>query len=252
MQQNQGGVPTDVEDGRRGPKVEPKVGSHVEPILFVTNPAELAAIMSDTVQLAVFRQEKIPKYVEALKTTSFDDAPSFEGLCPLHELPETLKSRLWCPYGLRSQQNRTFTEEDVDGLIKHVTSCAEVFADIATKSGFLGDDVIALKIAVTRDDGCRFWHQDSVPFRMVATFRGPCTEWVPVHASKATLRRRQFNSKHSQSLSLTDVALFKGRGDVDPEELYDQPGIVHRSPRNISGDYRVVFVVDIPQEGMHY
>ena len=62
----------------------------------------------------------------------------------------------------------------------------------------------------------------------------------------------QFNSKHSQSLSLADVALFKGRGDVDPEELYDQPGIVHRSPRNINGDYRVVFVVDIPQEGMHY
>ena len=54
-------------------------------------------------------------------------------------------------------------------------------------------------------------------------------------------------------MKLNDVALFKGRGDADSQSLYDQPGIVHRSPRvEESGESRVVLIIDIPQEGWHY
>ena len=110
-----------------------------------------------------------------------------------------------------------------------------------------------VKLQVLTTDGCRFWHQDSVPFRLVSTLRGPCTEWVSPQFSKATLKQRRRDSKHAQSMKLNDVALFKGRGDADSQSLYDQPGIVHRSPRvEESGESRVVLIIDIPQEGWHY
>ena len=72
--------------------------------------------------------------------------------------------------------------------------------------------------------------------------------------SNATLRRRQFDSKHTQALTHHDVALFKGRGETfEGDPLLGNPGIVHRSPRvEGTGVYRVVAILDIPQEGMHF
>ena len=150
-------------------------------------------------------------------------------------------------------------EEGIDELVHHVDQLAQMFARIAKESGFLGDDdkdkvpFVYVKLKVVESDGCRFWHQDCVPFRLCATFRGPCTEWVPPAFSKITLARRQFDSKHAQSLSLCDVALFKGRGDADADLLHDLPGIVHRSPRiEGTGMSRLLLVIDIPHEGWHY
>ena len=91
-------------------------------------------------------------------------------------------------------------------------------------------------------------HQDSVAFRLLATYRGPCTEWVHPDASNATLRHKQADSKEAQSLCHHDVALFKGRGETTlGDALLNQPGIVHRSPViQGTGVYRVVLTLDIP------
>ena len=92
-----------------------------------------------------------------------------------------------------------------------------------------------------------------MPFRLVSTLRGPCTEWVPPEYSTSTLKRRQRDSKHARSMDLNDVALFKGRGDEETQTIYGLPGIVHRSPRiEESGESRVVLIIDIPQEGWHF
>ena len=106
-----------------------------------------------------------------------------------------------------------------------------------------------MRLEVLEDNGCQYWHQDSVPFRMVATYRGTCTQWVHPDLADATLSRRQFDSKHAQALTHHDVALFKGRGECfEGDELLGHPGIVHRSPRiEGSGVFRVVLVLDIPQ-----
>jgi len=63
------------------------------------------------------------------------------------------------------------------------------------------------------------------------------------------------DSEHAQLLSHCDVALFKGKGELDDAEemRHDLPGIVHRSPRREgSGISSLVLVIDIPQEGWHY
>ena len=109
---------------------------------------------------------------------------------------------------------------------------------------------IHVKLECRRDDGCAFWHQDCVDFRLVTTYRGPCTEWVHPNYSNATLRRRRFESEHAQSLTHHDVALFKGRGKtLEGDSLLRNPGVVHRSPR-IAGSSicRVVLVLDVPAE----
>ncbi len=148
---------------------------------------------------------------------------------------------------LRSRKKRALTDDDIEELISDVSQLVSLFSKL-TKT-----EKVFVKLEVLGDDGCAFWHQDCVPFRLVTTYRGPCTEWVHPDCSGATLRRKRFDSKHAQSLSHHDVALFKGRGEtLYGDSLLGHPGIVHRSPRvEGSGVYRVVLVLDMPSMA-HY
>ena len=141
------------------------------------------------------------------------------------------------------QEKLALTGEDVDELVRDVDQLVRVFAKL-TKS----KDVF-VKLERLDDNGCAFWHQDSVSFRLIATYRGPCTEWVHPDASKKTLLRKKADSDEAQSLCHHDVALFKGRGKTHHgDALLNQPGIVHRSPHiSGSGVHRVVLVLDIPR-----
>lgn len=245
------GVP--VEEDK--PKRE-KVDEH-ESIAFVNNLSDLKQITSDAVQLAVWRQEHIPSFINTLSNPSLKEAdlPRFQGLIDSSsakgEIASLLKSHIYTPYKLRSQTTTSLTEQDIDELVTHIEQLVRVFADIAKPHQHCEHcHDIHVKLEVTNDDGCKFWHQDSVPYRLIATYRGPCTEYVPPTLSESTLKRRQYNNKHSLFLEQRDVALFKGRGHDDPNQLVGQPGIVHRSPRNKG--HRVVLVLDIPQEGWHF
>ena len=161
------------------------------------------------------------------------------------------------PYPIRSRPS-ALNEDEIDELVEYVDQIVQVFTDIAIESGYIheSDDTIPyvhVKIAVMTTDGCRYWHQDCVPFRLLSTLKGPCTEYVLPQHSRATLENRQNDSKHAQPMNLGDVAIFKGRGDADATQIYNMPGIVHRSPRlDNTGLNRLLLVVDIPQEGWHF
>ena len=209
-----------------------------EQVVFVGQPAGLEQIKDDAVQLAIWRRAKAPDFVKSLSDPSIAAAglPNFYSEVTLDAVARKMKEKLL------SQKKRALTDNSIDELVTDVAQLVHIFAKISKSK------TVIVKLEVLDDDGCAFWHQDCVPFRLVATYRGPCTEWVHPDFSKATLRRRQFDSKHSQILSHHDVALFKGRGET-PEEssLLGHPGIVHRSPRiDGSGVYRVVLVLDIP------
>ena len=212
--------------------------SATDQIAFVEQPVDLRKIEEDAVQLAVWRRATAPEFVTALSDPSIAAAslPKFAG----NVTPDTAAQKVKAQ--LRAQKKRALTDGGIDELVEDVDQLVRVFAKIAkTKSVFV-------KLEVLADDGCVFWHQDSVPFRLVATYRGPCTEWVPPDCSKETLRRRQFDSEHARRLSHHDVALFKGRGESRKgSSLLGHPGIVHRSPRiSGSGIQRVVLILDIP------
>ena len=246
-------------DQQQSPEpVDPgKLGA--EQIVFVEKSSDLEAINDDTIQLAVWRRPKLPAFAPVLLDSSLTDPsslPTFEGLVtPSDAAERLLLPMLGPPYKLRSRfgksqkKKRPLSDDDTLALITEISSLVSIFSDL-TKS-----PVIHVKLSVVTDDGCAFWHQDCVDYRLVTTYRGPCTEYVLPAYSKETLSRRKYHSKWSQSLRQGDVAIFKGRGETDEtDELLDHPGIVHRSPRieEGSGDFRLVLVLDIPREGWHY
>ena len=215
--------------------------SATDQIVFVKQPANLKRINRDTVQLAVWRRATVPEFVTALADPSIAAAglPTFMGTMKPDAVAQKMKKRLL------SQKQRALTDDGIDELVNDVDQLVRIFAKISNSK------TVFVKLEVFDDDGCVFWHQDSVPFRLIATYRGPCTEWVHPDFSQATLRRRRFDSNHAQSLSHHDVALFKGRGE-SPEEstLLGHPGIVHRSPRiSGSGIHRVVLTLNNPAFG---
>ena len=132
---------------------------------------------------------------------------------------------------------------DMDALVGDVDQLVRAFAKLTKAQS------VYVKLERVEDNGCSSWHQDSVPLRLITTYRGPCTEWVHPDVSNATLRRKNADAKDAQSLCHHDVALFKGRGPTEHgDALLNHPGIVHRSPRiEGSGVHRVVLVLDIPQ-----
>eukprot|EP00956_Cyclotella_meneghiniana_P031733 scaffold84317_cov132-Cyclotella_meneghiniana.AAC.3 len=211
-------------------------------IVFVDRLSQLAEITNDDAQLVVWPSEE-PKFLRALANPSIaaKNLPTFEGMVPaLPDLvAEIIKKKIYLPYAIRSRPNVLNAEEATE-LSEHIDKLVQQFADVAIQSGFMNGKIdgdvdeipfVHVKLQVLTTDGCRYWHQDSVPFRLVSTLRGPCTEWVPPEFSTATLKRRKHDSKHARSMKLGDVALFKGRGDVDAKSIYGHPGIVHRSPR---------------------
>lgn len=160
-----------------------------------------------------------------------------------------MRNHFGCRYRLRSKKQQTLTDAGIDELIRGVKDLVDVFSKITDS------EIVYVKLEVVSDDGCVFWHQDCVDYRLVTTYRGPCTEWVPPAFSKKTLKRRRSDSAQAKSLSHCDVALFKGRGETPEDAAHlGHPGIVHRSPRipEGSGIYRLVLTLDIPQEGWHF
>ena len=222
-----------------------------EEIVFVDEISELDVIQEDAVQLAVWRATKMPHFAIKLQDLSVipSSLPTFEGTVTCDNIKQKLASR-FCPrWKLRSKSRRSLTDDEAKDFVDEITRLVRIFGQISQS-----DDVY-VKLHLVDDNGCAYWHQDCVDFRLVKTYRGPCTEWVSPEHSEATLRRYKYNSKHARSLSHRDVAIFKGRGETaEGDDHLNQPGIVHRSPRisEGSGMVRLVLVLDIPQEGWHY
>jgi hypothetical protein len=175
--------------------------------------------------------------------------PAFEGvLTP--EICHQILTNYLCkgPYKLRSKQKNPLTDNQLHELVDEVETLVQAFCIVSDS------ELVNVKLEVVDDNGCRYWHQDSVPMRLVATYRGPCTEYVSPRFSEQTLLGRESDSPHTQSLTHCDVALFRGRGETDEDSpLLSNEGIVHRSPRiEGSGIHRLVLVLDIPREGWHY
>eukprot|EP00450_Noctiluca_scintillans_P001738 CAMPEP_0194487092 /NCGR_PEP_ID=MMETSP0253-20130528/7504_1 /TAXON_ID=2966 /ORGANISM="Noctiluca scintillans" /LENGTH=288 /DNA_ID=CAMNT_0039327267 /DNA_START=126 /DNA_END=992 /DNA_ORIENTATION=+ len=217
---------------------EGQTPSRTPGIVFSSEATSLNRIRDENVQLVVWRREKVPTFVSVLSDASLPASalPSFMGETTPGKVVRTMTK------ALRSQQGRALSDSHIGELVEDIDKLTGIFANLS------GSEKIYVKLETLEDNGCSFWHQDCVPFRLVTTYRGPCTQWVRPEHSKATLRRRKFDSVHAENLLLNDVALFKGRDETEfGESLFDYPGIVHRSPRiEGTGVYRVVLVLDIP------
>ena len=109
-----------------------------------------------------------------------------------------------------------------------------------------------LRMAILDHAMCPKFHVDRVPCRLVTTYLGTATEWLPHHAAdrsklgrgdggKADADSGLYNdSGDIQRLDCGDVALLKG-------ELWqgnENAGLIHRSPMLADGERRFLVNID--------
>jgi hypothetical protein len=129
---------------------------------------------------------------------------------------------------------------------------AELRRLIGLFAGIAETTVVRVKLEVEREDRCRYFHTDRVGLRLLCTYRGPGTEWVPDDFVERAALGRGDNAAivpdphRVERLAPFWVGLFKG--DLHP----DCPGggCIHRSPpighrRNTA---RILLTIDNPLE----
>lgn len=129
-----------------------------------------------------------------------------------------------------------------DALVDDIASIAEAIA-------FLFDtDTVGIRLRLLTAAMCPRFHCDNLPVRLVTTYVGPGSEWLPESAiNRAGLGapapdRPEINSDPAaiQRLQPGDIALLKGSGWVGCEEH----GLVHRSPALGAGQKRLLLTID--------
>ena len=99
---------------------------------------------------------------------------------------------------------------------------------------------------------CPRFHVDKVPCRLVSTYQGEATQWLPhdlVNRDKLGPKSKGLpdeqtrlyqHSSDIKQLSYGDVALLKG----ESWEGNDDAGLVHRSPVPLDGENRLLLTLD--------
>ncbi|MGF1605918.1 MAG: DUF1826 domain-containing protein [Rhodothalassiaceae bacterium] len=122
-----------------------------------------------------------------------------------------------------------------DGLVRDVEGLAHAFCEIARS------DCVDVRLERVGHDACWKFHRDCVEARLLTTYRGPATEWVPpTHSEQALREQKRFNGP-IEHLRRHDVAIFKGSCAGEGS------GIVHRSPPILgTGQTRLLLVLNTP------
>lgn len=158
--------------------------------------------------------------------------------------------RLW-QYSWLGSPDETFTADLRRQLPapEAATPLLEDMATIAEAIAFLFDtETVGVRLRLLNSAMCPRFHCDNLSVRMVTTYHGPGSEWLPEHAvNRAGLgapnpNRPEIVTDNSaiQRLMVGDIALIKGSGWEGCEER----GLVHRSPAMTEGETRLLMTID--------
>lgn len=170
----------------------------------------LARIADPEVEMVIWRRTLSPEiqaWVDSLPSYRLPDLRVLVSPCDLRRVLLPLLEG----HGLSASPMR-------DWLIKDIDSLAKAFA------GITGTDLVDIRLERIDHDACWKFHRDSVPVRLIATYRGPGTQWVlPSDADRALAKQRAYVGR-LERVPEHAVAVFKGC------RAADGAGIVHRSP----------------------
>ncbi|BBI54157.1 hypothetical protein HORIV_65780 [Vreelandella olivaria] len=191
----------------------------------------LPRIFEDAINIAIF-QRPLPA----------DIAFSAQAQCQTE--------RAW-QYSWLGHPDETFAAD----LLRHLPApdaaapLVEDMATIAEAVAFLFDtQTVGIRLRLLNSAMCPRFHCDNLPVRMVTTYFGPGSEWLPEYA----INREGLGAPHPdrpdiatdtsaiQRLAPGDIALIKGSGWVGCEER----GLVHRSPALENGSKRLLMSID--------
>lgn len=141
---------------------------------------------------------------------------------------------------------RLHLEQPLVALNNRIRECLVLFDEL------FDPPAMGLRLEILDHAMCPRFHVDHLAARMITTFCGPATEWLPNTAvDRNKIGPISVNQADDcsgvirdmsaiQHLQAGDVALMKGNG----WEGNEGKGLVHRSPESSMKDRRVVFTVD--------
>lgn len=190
----------------------------------------LQAIAQPDTELVLWQRQTAPAWATWIEQLSVHELPT----CHLEMAPHQLNAAVQAS----CDASGTPSGRSQEALIADIAHLSAAFAAI------LRTPTVRLRLAVVTNNACRRWHLDCVPLRLICTYRGPGTQWVPPAFGAAVLACADDETSHALPLRTGDVALFKGCGW--PGQTHDG-GIVHRSPRIAgTGLARLVLVLNPP------
>ncbi len=142
--------------------------------------------------------------------------------------------------------NEAFGEEAPSELSENIAELVDMFCCLFELKR------VGLRLTVLDRAMCPRFHVDKVPCRLVTTFQGIATEWLPQQSvdreklgagnngesdSESGLYK---NQQDIQQLNYGDVALLKG----ERWEGNENAGLVHRSPALAEGKRRLLLTLD--------
>jgi|APFEC2959095136_1045048.scaffolds.fasta_scaffold00276_16 hypothetical protein len=165
----------------------------------------------------------------AIDALAIDSLPNFRLEGPVKHLTDWLESVAQAP-GLVAAQR--FIVADVAARVRY-------FADRS------GSTTLALKLEIVRDNACRKLHHDHVAYRLVCTYRGPGTQWLPrIHEPALGDERVAVPDDWLESIPRFASALFAGC------LLAGAVPVLHRSPQIAgTGAVRLVLTINEPYAG---
>jgi hypothetical protein len=131
-------------------------------------------------------------------------------------------------------------------LYKDIATLAEMYCCLFDAKG------VGLRLTTLKKAMCPRFHVDKVTCRLITTYHGVATEWLPNNVIDRKKLGLGNNGKpddvsglyqsqsNIQQIKSGDVALLKGESWEGNEGL----GIVHRSPKVLDGDFRLLLTLD--------
>lgn len=120
-------------------------------------------------------------------------------------------------------------------LLTDMSDLVDRFCDIADTT------LVDIRLEALSHDGCWKFHTDNVALRLIATYRGPGTQWVAAADSERALSEQRRYAGAVQDIPNHAAALFRGTAGGSGE------AVVHRSPPIAkAGKSRLVLVLNLP------
>lgn len=179
------------------------------------------------VTLALWRRRLDPAIVSQLDRLCFEELPNFTLILRSVDAPEALNDML-SAFALPA-------EHLAESLAADLAMLSSIFARL-TDSGEL-----ELRLEAITTDACKRFHYDNYKARLVSTYTGPGTVYVPDSHARAALEHQRSYVGPVYEMPRFAVGLFKGAKSPDG-------GLVHRSPRLEGTDQSRLFFCATPHE----
>lgn len=219
----------------RAAVVAPQIPSHNENLNVVagSDPAVLADIYEPKTNITIW-QRSLSESLQCL----------VDEFVASRQQPYT--SLICTPSDARSQLLKELGSSRFSALVDDVNELIDMFC-------YLFDlNQVGLRLTVLREAMCPKFHVDHVPCRLVTTYGGIGTQWLPNHAvnraklgiGSAGLSDQESglygNESDIRQMAAADVALLKGEGWQGNQNA----GLVHRSPTIPPGESRLLLTLD--------